>query len=279
MIMQNSDRRITTAVVASLLTVAAVSAVYVFSGQLGEQAVRMSIDIANIFAAGVCTVLCFILWRASGSRSRLSRVWAFLGLGMALWTIAEIIFAIYELILNQDTPIVSLADILWVAGYIPIFVALWLRFRLLRVSLRPTEWIALLAGFIILSILSIIYVITPNLPSAEALPEATSGFANTAALVLSVFYPLGDLLVALGAGLTLIGMMGGSISRMWLLVGLGCLAIALADSTYYVGLANGMYTSQVPVNWFTGMSDISYLVGYLMIALGLFGQASVQQAL
>ena len=279
MAMQYSNRRITTAVVVGLLIVAAVSAVYVFSAQLGEEAVRMSIDIAVILGASACAVLCFILWRASGTRERLRKVWAFLGLGMALWTVAEVIFAFYELILNQDTPTISLADITWVAGYVPIFVALWLRFRLLRVSLQPTEWITLLAAFVILAMLSVTYVITPNLPTAEAMPEATSGFVNIAALALSVFYPLGDLLMALGAGLTIVGMMGGSISRMWLLVGLGCLAIGLADSTYYVGLANGMYTSQPPMNWFTGISDISYLVGYLMIALGLFGQASVQHAL
>ncbi len=278
MSMQNSGQRITIAAVVALLIVAAVATVYVFSGQLGDQAVRLSIDIADIFAAGACAVMCFILWQASGKSERLRRVWGFLGVGMALWTVAEVIFAYYELILNQDTPTVSLADIAWVIGYIPIFIALWLRFRVLRVSLRPNEWTELLAGFAILALLSVSYVITPNLPTAEAMPEATSSFENVAALVLSVFYPLGDLLMALGAGLTIIAMMGGSISRLWLLVALGCLAIGLADSTYYVGLANGLYTSQVPMNWFTGISDLSYLVGYLMIALGLFGQATFQRA-
>lgn len=279
MSIQQTDRRVTLAVVVSFALIAAISAVYALSLQLGDVAVNWAILVADILGAGACAVLCYILWRASEKGEDLRRVWVYLGIGLALWTLAEVVYAVYGLGLQVDTPSPSLADLLWVPGYIPIIAAFWLRFSILRVPLTRGQWIALLGGFVVLGVLSVVYVIAPSMPGAEDMPSALGSPAEIANLLLSILYPLGDLLMALGAGLMILALLGGRFSQTWGLIALGCIAIAVADSMYYAGLANGMYTEALPVNLFTAASDISYFVGYVVIALGLFMQARLERAL
>lgn len=270
-----SDRRFTTASIVGVGLVLALVLTYVFSTQVGEAGLNWVIDVADVLGAAVCTALCFILWRAADPGEDLRRVWQLLGIGLMLWTLAEIFFLVTELFLHMETPDVSLADLLWVPAYVPIVAAFWLRFRLLRVELARGQWIALLGALVILGVVSTIYVVLPNLPGAGDMQTAT----GLAGLALGILYPLGDLLMALGAGLALIAMLGGRFSRAWLLVALGCLAIGLADSMYYAGLASGIYSKDLPMTWFTATSDISYFAGYVLIALGLFSQAMLQRAI
>jgi hypothetical protein len=273
-----ADRQTSLAAVVAILAVAIVALVYAFSSQVGADGLRAVSDIADILGAWACVVLCVVLWRAFDKGEVLKRVWGFLGVGLAMWAVAEVIYGVYELILHLDTPSPSLADVLWVPGYIPLFIALWLRFRSLRVKLSRTQLAGLLISFAVLVGISLIFVILPYAQSQTPDPTVDA-FTTTANLVLGVLYPLGDLLLALGVGLVIVILMGGQLSRSWILIALGALSIALGDSLYYSGAANGLYTADIPVNLFTAISDVSYFAGYVTIALGLYTQALLERAL
>jgi hypothetical protein len=286
----NADRRPIVVVTIAAAAVIGMALVYAFSAQLGDTILRPAIDLGDVLAAGICVALCFLLWRAFERPEVLKRVWLYLGIGLGMWTLAEVIYAVYELILQQETPSPSLADLLWVPGYIPIFMALWLRFRSLRVRLSRSQVTLLVAAFVILAALSLTYVIVPNLPETSAgqmisevmqpsSPQAgAEAFSELGNLALGVLYGLGDLLLAVGVGLTIMVLLGGQLSRSWMIIALGALAIALGDSMYYSGIPSGLYSGDIPINLFTSISDVSYFAGYVLMGLGLYDQARLQRA-
>jgi hypothetical protein len=278
MSLAQSDRRVTLVTALGFVWIAAVIGLYALSASLDQSVLDWAIDSGDVLVSIACATLCFILWRAADKGEDLRRVWMLMGIGLGLWAIAEIFYATYELVLLEDTPTPSLADLLWVPAYIPLVMALWTRFRILRVPLTHGQWISLIGAFAVMGLMSIITVILPNLPGAEAMQSASGSAGDTANLFLGIFYGVGDLLIAFAAGLMIIALMGGRFSRVWALIAFGFFAISVADSMYYAGLANGLYSDAVPVTLFTATSDIAYFAGYVMIAFGLFEQAVLQRA-
>jgi len=251
-------------------TIAAYASLYVFSASVGAQFIQLVNSFANPLAALICAGLALVLWRSFRKTEVLRRVWGLLGLGLLMWGIAEIIFAYYDMT-GSEVPVPSLADLLWVPGYLPLFVALYLRYATLRVA--PPRWqvVALAVSVLVALIVSVLLVIVPNVNLSEGDP---------ASIALSILYPVGDLLIVLGVGLTVLVLFGGELSRPWLIIALGFVAIAIADSLYYYGYATGLYDSDlIPVTLVTAISDSCYFGGYVLIGLGLFVQARLQRAL
>jgi len=267
-----SDRRVAVAAWVAAAAVFVMALLYAFGPQLGTDVPRTAVGLGDLLAALLCTVLCYILWRNFDRSELLRQVWLNLGIGLAMWTLAEFIYGLYGLILQRDPPNPSLADAVWLPAFIPIFAAFWLRYRSLRVSLSRRQIAALLVGFAILAGLSLAFVLIPSLSLHRAGEEAGD-------LTLGVIYGLGDLLLAMVVGLTIVSLLGGQLSRSWLIVALGFLAIAVGDSLYYSGVATGWYSDQAPANLPSAISDIAYWAGYVIIALGLFDQAVLQRAL
>jgi FtsH-binding integral membrane protein len=284
-------RRLATVAVVAALALIAFGLLYVFSAQLGEQAVLAISDVGDVLAVGLCVALCFLLWRAFDRRDLLKQIWLYLGVGLGLWTLAEIVYAVYDLTPSAGTPYQSLADLLWVPGFVPIIAALWLRYRSLRVRPSRPQVAGITAAFVVLAGLSISFVVIPNLPEAPpgqvvahalrpSSPEASAEALSTLGdMVLGVLYALGDLLLVAILGLNIMALLGGQLSRSWMLVAVGCLISAVADNLFYSGGAAGLYSSAVPVNLFTSVCDISYFGGYVVMAVGLYDHALLQQAL
>ncbi len=90
----------------------------------------------TIAAALTGMIGCFLLWRSFSQGEVLWTIWGVLGIGLLLWTIAEIFAAYYDLSSEGDSPFPSWADAAWLSGYIPLFAAFYLRYRSLRV--RPS---------------------------------------------------------------------------------------------------------------------------------------------
>ncbi len=106
-------------------TVAALSVTLVFLLWLvlrigGDQGVRYFDDIVTALAALSGCVACLLAGtRQSGS---MRRFWIFLASALGAWTFAEVIWAVYDLVLHVAVPVRSWADVGYL-GAIPLAVA------------------------------------------------------------------------------------------------------------------------------------------------------------
>lgn len=265
----DNDRNLVSAGAIGLLVILAVAALYAFNESVGLPIVKAVTDIGNFLFAAVCAVLCFRLLRVFDRGEVLWRVWLALGIGLGLWALAEAVYAFYEVILNIDTPYPSLADVVWVPGYIPLFAALVMRYRSLRVTPSAGMIASLAVVFLALAGVSLVFIISPMIASPDE--------GGLIVQVLNVLYPLGDLLVMFGALLIVMVLVGGQLSRAWLLIAAGCLLLTVADSLYSYGTWNTLYLPDGKINLLTGVSDVSYLGGYVVMAFGLYNEARLQR--
>src|SRR5512140_2446280 len=104
---------------------------------LGGNSFVFSLNSAiNAPMAIVITIAALAAWQKVGTEKNKRLLWAGILIGWALWALAEIIYSLYS-ILGQEAPFPSIADIFWMAGYIPMGLGLYLRSRTMPV--KPTR--------------------------------------------------------------------------------------------------------------------------------------------
>jgi hypothetical protein len=236
----------------------------------GPTATTWFLDLSNVLLALIATVLMALLWRSFESGETLRVVWGLLALGMLLWTVGEALWAYYELVLEED-PYPSLADAAWVLGYIPLGIGLFLRFRSLRTVPNRIELLEIGSAFGLLVIVSVIFVIEP-IVTADYDPIE---------LFVGALYPIGDLVIAFVALLSVFVLSGGEFSRPWLIIAVGFLTVSVADQLFSYADWKGTYLSGADsgTNLITALVDIPYFASYVIIGLGAALQARLSRVL
>jgi len=79
--------------------------------------------------------------------SRLSKIWLCFAFGMLLWFLGELGWTVYTMVLNVEIPYPSIADVFWLSGYVPLFIALLLYMRLLKPAISEKMFLG--AGVIV----------------------------------------------------------------------------------------------------------------------------------
>jgi hypothetical protein len=218
-------------------------------------------DLATPLAAAVACVLC--LRARSRHEGATHLFWSLLGCATAFWTLAEVIWGYYALILNEEVPVPSWADVGYLSA-IPLAVAALVVHPATRGSgARKTRW--LLDGLVVatsLLFLSWTVVLGPLWRSAD--PGTWTG-------VVSLAYPFGDVVIVFFIVLAIRGMTGTDRHSLWCLLA-GLLAMALSDTTftYLTDVAN--YTSG-------SLIDTGWVVAYLGIALAAFSSEAEAAAI
>jgi hypothetical protein len=196
------------------------------------------------------------------------RVWFMLGSGMALWAIAELVWAYFQLGIGEDVPYPSLADLIWGIGFAPLILGLFLGHRSLGVRLSNRQRIltvvvyAILLAGLAMGLLVPMYFDLPPSAWAEA--------------VIGVCYLVGDLTLAFVAMLSLAVLWDGLVGRPWLPIAIGLLLFAISDTVFAYAAWTGRYS--VGGNLLSGAIDVAYLAAYLSIALGAYRQATLKLA-
>jgi hypothetical protein len=95
----------------------------------GELFVLYVDDLGTVLAALAATVLC--LRAGSRQAGRLRLFWWLLALASGAWTLGETIWAVYDLVLREEVPVPSWADVGYLSG-IPLAVAALLAHPALR---------------------------------------------------------------------------------------------------------------------------------------------------
>lgn len=209
-------------------------------------------DSLTPLAALIAFVLCVRARARHEGRMRL--YWSLLSCATGLWTIAEVIWGYYALVLNTAVPVASWADVGYL-GAIPFAVVALIVHPVAGASgTRTARW--LFDGLIVaaaLLFLSWTLVLGPIWRSANL--SSLGG-------VVALAYPFGDVVIVCFIMLALRRKTRGGRLSLWCLLA-GLLAMAVTDSGYAYLAGVTSYTSP-------GLIDAGWVVAYVGIALAAF---------
>lgn len=160
----------------------------------------------NIFEAMAylgAGILCLRNWRSPQIVSG-RNVWLSIGIGMLSYFLGGIIFGYTEIALGQE-PILSLADVFFVATYVLLGVGMILAVASRRLNLDKWQWAIVLAIAILGSALA--WLISSP-PPQEAAKAAIPTWEENAAAILNWFYIVSDVLLLVIASTLLLAFWG-----------------------------------------------------------------------
>jgi hypothetical protein len=237
----------------TLVAAFVVGATFIF-GQFDRPVLGTVSDILSPTFASVTFLTAVLTAKKIGVRrnGRLSTVWFSLMLGVFLWFLSEVAWAIYPLVLQISTPYPSVADVFGIVGYIPILVGLALQMSPFREAFEARHILFVLFIVAALGLLGLSFLL-PVVAVGETFPV----------LVVSSAYPVLDVVALSVAIPTLLVFAKGTFWKPFLFLVLG---IVLALSAHLLSAwttSNGTYYSGQPL-------ELLFDWGYLSAALGFY---------
>lgn len=257
------------AAIVGIGTVAIVILTYIpaISNLLGPVLVFAIYDLIVIAAAVFAAYLATRLWRTYERGETLSMIWGNIAIGLILWATGEIIWSSDSLWGGNTLPYPSLADIVWILGYLPVIFALGLRLFTLKIIPNKGWQLATLAIYLLIFFLAIWFILVPIFTDSTT----TRAFEKT----INLLYPIGDLIVGFLAVYLVLVLIGGTLFSSWGLIALGFLCAAVSDLFYALTIWQGTYqvnpAEGVDLGSFT--IDILYVAFYVLVTIGLYRQA------
>src|SRR5438874_7347906 len=214
---------------------------------LGQRGVTAIDDIGEAVAAAIAAAAC--AWAATRASGRVRLGWALMGISTGLWAAGEVVWSIYEVGLNVQTPYPSLADVGFLSA-VPFAIggirAFWSAPR--GTSSRWRVWFD---GVIV----------------ALALTSTAWGFglrsvweSDSPTRVFDLAYPVSDILLGTVLILAIRRATHQQQGRMALLLA-GVASYSIADSAFAYLTAQGAYGAVGNV------LDTGWFAGYLLVAL------------
>ena len=192
-------------------------------------------------------------------RSRLSRVWLFFTLGMVLWFLGELGWATYRLILNVEKPYPSIADVFWLSGYVPLFLALYIYVQIFKPAISRQMLRIAEAMVSILSIAIYSLLLPPIIEAAE----------DPVVLFVDLAYPTLDIplfaMAILGLLIFTMSRLKGKIGTAWLLINSGILMNVVGDVLFSYATLLGTYW-EMPAH----PLELFFHWGYLLFLLAFY---------
>jgi hypothetical protein len=208
------------------------------------------------FLQVVATVLC--LARARYAREGRA-AWLWIGAGLGCWALGTVL---WDLLYSADArpPYPSVADPLWLAWYplTAVGMALLMRERVRNFELH--RWMDGLAVVLVVMAPAVALIVQP-----EAAGSADDGLAT----IVDFSYPILDVLLV-GGILGVCGLLGWRPGRAWVLLGVGCALIALADGFFSVQQARGAIVE--------GDYDFLWSIGAVLIAAAAWASTPADEA-
>jgi diguanylate cyclase (GGDEF)-like protein len=226
-------------------------AALLLSGAGGAHTTLVIDDVGTAAAAASATVGCWWAWRRRGADRG---AWALLGAAALAWTTGEVLWGVYELVLDREVPFPSAADAAYLAAIPLALASVWWFSRRYRAS-TASGVRTIVDGLIIAAALllaSWVLVLGP-------LYRSSTGSLWEKAISLA--YPAGDVVILIVVAAVV--MSARRIPRPLLLIGLGLVAMAVADSTYAYLTNAGAYSSG-------NIVDTGWVAAYLLLAAAGF---------
>jgi hypothetical protein len=208
---------------------------------------------SGAFIAAIAAFAAGVRYRGTSA----GRAWLAIGLGMLLMAFGEGAWGLQELILNQEVPSPSAADIGYLGFYPPVFLGLLMMPQAPLGGLRRAKLtLDLAVATAAIALISFHFVV------ADLLAESAT-FGDW----VTVAYPVGDVLL-ICAAIVLLVRGGRNVTNMNLgILALGFAAIGLTDSLYtYLSSVND-YNSG---NWI----DLGWMLGYGLVTIAAASAAT-----
>jgi hypothetical protein len=221
----------------------------------GDFVDQLALNIITVLCALVCAIVLTLIstFYERGEPSRI--IWINFALALWMWTIGEIIWAIYNMAVGE-VPIVSLADGVWILGYVFFTIAISTQYRLVMFN-KSNKPILIAVGVWIFAVLLTLAILI--LTMSQSFSEE----------FLTYFYPVGDFVIGLSSVILVIVFHRGALARPWL----GLFVFALSDGLYAWAIISGVYAYEPPSgNLITLIVDLTYILAYLAVAWGAFQQ-------
>ncbi|MEM3704116.1 MAG: hypothetical protein QXX79_06865 [Candidatus Bathyarchaeia archaeon] len=238
----------------SLLTIIGLVALYTFQGYYQDFMHFFSNAFPPIIAGAAVIMSGFSLkryWRKS--KGQFPLVWLYFAIGLLLWFLGEVFWALYTLVLGVELPYPSIADAFWVAGYIPFFIALYWYVKLFSRALTKKMLALSMAATTALTIIVADTLFTYNFMTEE----------NLAALIMDFAYPILDLLLFSVAHIGLTIFWKGKLGKSWLLISAATVTDTCADALFSYTTAQGAYYSG-------HMLDVLFCIAYLFYLMAFY---------
>jgi hypothetical protein len=167
--------------------------------------------------------------------------------GLACWAVGDTIASIR--FGDSAGPLTSLSDVLWLAWYPLMLVALVLLVRDLVPEFQVHRWIDGLAVMLLVAVPCVALFLEP------AAARSSASFLDDS---VAFAYVLGDAIL-IGAALGAYALMAWRIDRMWLALGVGLIAMAVADSIFSVNaLSHSSQHGGYEVAWAAGAALLAF---------------------
>ncbi len=243
--------------------------VILYIWQPGETRVlNLVTDLLTALLALLASCLAYKASRLFEAGTAARRAWLLFSVGLAAMTTAELVWAYYHIVLDQQIPFPSPADILWAMSYIPILISLILQYRALGVQASRRRKLTVAAGCFTVLIIALATSVWPALSRA--------GQIATMDLLINLYYLLGDLSIAFIAILSLLFLRNGLVSRPWQYMVFSVLLFIIAELAFFYSSANDLYATGR--NLISGIVDVVYLSAYVMAAAGGYRQLTLHLA-
>ncbi len=188
-------------------------------------------------------------------KNRVSTIWLGYTLGVLLWLLGESTWAVYALGYSNPNPFPSLADVFWLAGYIPLLCAMTMQSWPFREFFSSRKMLTVMSTTIVLAGI----LLAALIPSTYA-----SGVGqDLVSIVLSLAYPLLDVALLVVA-LPVMFLFGrGTFWRPFLFVTIGLILTFVADILFSWATLNGVY-------WNGSYFELAFHWSYLALAYGFY---------
>ena len=208
-----------------------------------------------VIASLATAVIATLIWRFYDKTDAPRKIWAPFMIGLWMWVAAEISWGVINM-LHDEVPL-GLPDLFWVSAYGLLGLALYFQYQIL---FNPP-----LPKLISRTVISVLFVVGFTLLISTLFTSAVGAMQQWDAVVSS-FYPVADLLLAVIALKLARNFGGGALSRPWM----GLIVFAISDLLYAWLEISGMYTWSVAEgNLYSTIADVTYVIAYLVMGLSL----------
>ncbi len=230
--------------------------VYAFQGLYPDLIGPLSNALFPVLAVVAVLSAAFALRKYGPKMNKFLTIWIGFTVGMALWFLGELTWAVYAFFLNVEIPYPSIADLFWLGGYIPLLIGLFVYSRLFVSVLSKRKKMTIAALIVILGILVATVMVVPIVGLEE----------DAAVFAIDLAYPLLDIALLSMALVGLAIFQKGKLGKSWLWINLGILLNVAGDMIFSFTTAQGTY--------FNGhLSELLFVYGYLFFTVAFYVHA------
>ena len=229
---------------------------FIFLSSISTRVIYTNLTINVTAATALCAAI-IVLVRQIRVHSEYSKTFGFLTVGLGLWFTAEIIWTYYQLGLGVETPFPSLADVFWLAGYVPLTYHLYRIYNTVTIKVTDRDTMIVISAIVAPILAFLLYLVF----SLSVQPQDMLG------LIINLTYPVLDAMLLIPAIVILWSFRRGEPAYThWVMISLFIIFVTVADIGFDYALAvDEDSASQQEWVW-----DMFYNAGYLSIAGALF---------